>query len=412
MKRDLFKFIPLLLLYLVIVIIFSSNKFAGDESGYVRYANHLINGYQAAPGENRLWWGPGYPIILAPFIFLKIPLLAAKILNAVFVFGAVLYFYKTVSLYFENKHAIILTFAMGLYPPMLTLLNVVMTENLVYLLVSGFMFHFCRALRESGAARGHLLAASAYLGYLALTKVFFGYVILAGILLFTGLSVWQRTDKTKKTTYIYLMALLLCLPYLTYTYSVTGRFFYWGSSGGMSLYWMSTSYHKNEVGSWFSYANVKDTPELATHRDFFDKISGLSEIEKNKAFTRQAITNITHHPVTYFKNWIANNSRLLFSFPYSFTEQKISTLFYLIPNMFIVVLLILSVYPAILRWRIIPYELLALLVFVLITYGGTSLLSAYDRQFRPLVPFFLIWLSFVYIRILKIELPHAPPNTL
>jgi hypothetical protein len=93
--------------------------------------------------------------------------------------------------------------------------------------------------------------------------------------------------------------------------------------------------------------------------------------------------------------------RLLFSYPFSYTPQKISTYFYLLPNMFLVVFLVGSVYPAVLKRTTIPYEIYALLFFALIVMGGTSLLSAYDRQFRPLVPIFLLWLSFVYVRIWK-----------
>ena len=71
--------------------------------------------------------------------------------------------------------------------------------------------------------------------------------------------------------------------------------------------------------------------------------------------------------------------------------------------MFIIVLLVLSIYPAILRYKFIPYEIYTLVVFALIAFGGTSLLSAYNRQFHPLIPIILLWLSFIYFRVLKIE---------
>lgn len=403
MKHEITKFLPLLLLYLLLVIMFSSTTFQGDESGYVSYATRLLQGYQSPDGEIKLWWGIGYPIVLTPFIFLKLPWLAAKLLNAFFLFGAIIYFYKTLSLYIEKKYATIFTLFLGLYPPLIREIHLLLTESLVFFLVCGFTFHFCRSYREYGNSWFHLLAASVYLGYLALTKVFFGYVILAGLLSFLVLFIWRRTDRVMKTTCIYLMALIWCIPYLLYTYSLTGKVFYWGTSGGMSLYWMSTSYNTNEYGSWFSPKDVKEIPELTPHRDFFDKITGFSEVAMDDAFKKQAIENITHYPVKYFVNWIANIGRLLFSYPFSYTSQKLSTYFYILPNMFIVVSFILSVYPAILRRRTVPYEIYALLFFILITFGGTSLLSAYDRQFRPLVPVLLLWLSFVYLRILKIE---------
>jgi hypothetical protein len=187
------------------------------------------------------------------------------------------------------------------------------------------------------------------------------------------------------------------------TYSLTNKLFYWGSSGGLSLYWMSTPYN-NELGDWFSMKDVEERPELSQHRDFFDKIDGFSDIGKDDALRNQAKSNISNYPLKYAINWAANIGRLLFSYPFSYTPQKLSTYFYIVPNMFIIVLLVLSIYPAILRYKIIPYEIYALILFALIAFSGTSLLSGYDRQFRPLVPIILLWLSFVYFRILKIEL--------
>jgi hypothetical protein len=72
--------------------------------------------------------------------------------------------------------------------------------------------------------------------------------------------------------------------------------------------------------------------------------------------------------------------------------------------MFVVVLFLLSIIPAIMRRNAIPFELWALLLFVLTAFGGSTLLSAYDRQFRPLVPALCVWMAFIYIRLLRVEL--------
>jgi 4-amino-4-deoxy-L-arabinose transferase-like glycosyltransferase len=402
MKNATLKLLPLLLLYLSMVIMFSSPTFEGDEDAYVGMASRISQGDHSPSNHLTLWFGPGYPIVLSPFAYLKLPWLLARLLNAFFLFGAILYLYKTLSLWLRGVYALIFAFVLGLYPPFWILVHRLLTENLVFFLVCGFMFHFCKLHRESKSSWSHLLLASIFLSYLALTKVFFGYVILLGLLSFLILYLWQKGEKFKKTTYIYLLALIWCLPYLFYTYSLTGKVFYWGTSGGMSLYWMSTHY-ENEWGSWKT-GLVQDTPELAQqHREFFNKIAGLSAVEKDSASKKQAIDNITRHPTNYLINWMANIGRLLFSYPFSHGRDRLTTYFYLIPNMFIVVLFILGIYPAILRWKSIPYEIFALLYFSLITFGGTSLLSAYDRQFRPLVPILLLWLSFLYVRVLKVE---------
>ncbi len=276
-------------------------------------------------------------------------------------------------------------------------------ENLTFLLICGFMFHFCALYNNAHHFRLHLAAASAYLAYLSLTKVFFGYVIVAVLAFLMVLLVWQRTRTVRTAIPVFLLALISCVPYLLYTYSLTDRVFYWGTSGGMNLYFVSTPY-PNEYGSWFSVKSVMERPELAPHREFFATLEGLSEVERDDAFKKRAIYNITHHPGKFLINWSANVGRLLFSYPFSFAAHSLSTYFYLAPNMFVVVLFLLSMVPAVLRPRAIPFELWALLVFALTAFGGLTFVGPNDRFFRPLVPGLCVWMAFVYLRVLRIEL--------
>jgi hypothetical protein len=402
MKKRTLKLLPLLPYYMLVIIILSSPPFRADEKMYVTGANLLLQGSFFSDHDITLMWGPGYSIVLVPFIFLKLPLLIPKLLNAFFLFGAILYFYETLALWLNETYALIFAFAMGLYPPFLREVHLLMSENLVFFLICGFIFHFCKAQRKSRNPWLHLLLASIFLAYLAVTKVFFGYVSLVGLLAFLILHLWKKREEFRKIAYVYFLALIWCLPYLLSTYSLTGKVFYWGTSGGNNLYWMTTPY-ETQLGDWFSEKQVQIRPELAQHREFLDKVAGLPKVEQDSAYKKQGIYNITHYPVKYFVNWIANIGRLLFSYPFSYTEQKLTTYFYLIPNMFLVVLFVLSIYPAILRWKSIPYELSALLFFFLVSFGGTSLLSADNRQFRPLVPILILWLSFLYVRVMKIE---------
>ena len=147
------------------------------------------------------------------------------------------------------------------------------------------------------------------------------------------LYLWKKREEFKKTTLIYFLALIWCLPHLWQTYCVGhGQIFYWGSSGGNNLYWMSTPY-ENEWGDWFSEAEVQVRPELAQHRVVFDRIlKDLSKIEQDRELRKQAIYSITHYPAKYFANWMANIGRLLFSYPFSHTQHKLTTFFYIIPN--------------------------------------------------------------------------------
>lgn len=403
MKNGTLKLFPLLLFYLLLVVLFSSTTLQGDEKNYVDVASSLSQGSFFSNIEKNLYRGPGYPIVLVPFVLLKLSWFVAKLLNAFFLFGAILYLYRTLALWLYENYALIFAFVMGLYPPFIRWLHLIISENLVFFLICGFMFHFCKSQRESKKTWLHLLISSIFLGFLALTKVLFGYVILVGFLSFLLLYLWKKREVSKKITYIYLLALIWCLPYLLLTYSLTGKIFYWATSGGNNLYWMSTPY-EDEWGSYFPDIEVEERPELAQHLEFFNKLTGLSQGERDNEYNKQAIDNIVHYPTKYFRNWMANIGRLLFSYPFSYTQQKLSTYYFLIPNMFIVVFFVLSIYPAILRWKSIPYEIYALLYFSLIAFGGTSLVAADTRQFTPLVPILILWLSFLYVRVMKIEL--------
>jgi hypothetical protein len=168
---------------------------------------------------------------------------------------------------------------------------------------------------------------------------------------------------------------------------------------------MSTPY-ENELGDWHGDRNMKEIAQLSQHhKEIFRKLETLSYTERDDVLKAQAIRNIMQNPTKFLKNWLANIGRLLFNYPYSYTYQKLSTYFYIIPNMFLVVLFVLCIYPAILGRRLIPYEISSLLFFGLISFGGSSLLSAYNRQLWPLVPLFLLFESFVIVNVIKIELP-------
>jgi len=403
--------LSLLGVYVAIVSIGSSPTFdGGDEGGYVAYAMRIAH---VPPSQDlrlwwgtqdlRYWWGPGYPLVLAPFAFFGWPWLGAKLLNAFFLAGALAYLGAVVKQYTGGTTWLAVTLCLGLCPPFMQGLPSLNSECLTILLVCGFMFHLCALFRETRHFRLHLLVASLYLAYLALTKIFFGYVITAMVISLLVWRVWRRTRPVRTALAVFLLALLWCAPYLFYMYAATGKVFYWGTSGGMSLYWMSTPY-TGEYGSWYSSNQVRDRPELAPHRVFFANLEGLTDVERDDAFKKQAIYNIANHPKGYARNWAANVGRLLFSYPFSFAAQSLTTYFYLAPNMFIVVLFVVSLIPAVLRPRAMPFELWFLLAFALIALGGSTLVSGYERQFRPLVPILSVWVGLVAVRVLRIEL--------
>lgn len=417
-SRQSVTLLALLAIYVAIVLIGSSAAFKdGDEAGYVAYAMRIAHVPQSldlrlwwGAQDPQHWWGPGYPLILAPFALMGWPWLAAKLLNALFLTVAIAYVGVVVKRYTNGSIWLVVTLCLGLYPAFLRALPALGPESLMVLLVCGFMFHFCALFQDNRPLRPHLIGASLYLAYLALTQIFFGYVIGAILTLLLVWRICQRTYAVRTALGVFLLALLWCAPYLCYMYSATGKIFYWGTSGGSTLYWISTPY-RGENGSWYSSNEVRDRPELAPHREFFASLEGLTDVQQDNAFRRQAMRNIKSHPKEYVRNWAANVGRLLFSYPLSFSAQSLATYFYLVPNMFIVVLFLVSLIPALLLPQAMPLELWFLLAFALIAFGGSTLISGYDKQFRPLVEILCVWAALVSVRVLRIELiPPAVPE--
>ena len=203
------------------------------------FATNLSKGYYSPKNDPNIWNGPGYPIILIPFVLFKLPFLNAKLINALFLFMAVFYFNQTLRSYIDDRSVLGLSYIFGLYPPFMRQIHLILSETLVFFLICGFIFHICRLYQRKRKKHIHMLFASFFLGYLALTKIFFGYVITAGFSLFLLLFLIKKTIVLKRNVLVYLIAFSICIPWLIYTYSLTGKIFYWGNSGGMSIYWMS-----------------------------------------------------------------------------------------------------------------------------------------------------------------------------
>ena len=389
--RRYFLFFVFFTLYLILAIVLSNEKFTGDEGRYVKFALNLTNGYYSPPEKINLWSGPGYPIILMPFLEFKLDLLYAKILNSIFLLGALIYFYKSIILYTNGKTALISTGLLGLYYPFYIYLPSLLTEIFSIFLVCGFGYHLLRSY--STKRKTQIILASLFLGFLALTKVIYGYVILISIGVFLIMFI-LKISKVRTTLFIFVLSLIWCLPYLIYTYNLTGKIFYWSNSGSQSLYWMSSPY-TDEYGDWHGISNLEKYPKLnANHEQFFNQISKFDNLKKDALLKEKAIKNIISKPQKYFTNWLANWGRMIMSYPYTYTPQKLSTYFYL-PNFIIVFIVLIIIYPVIIMRKIIPTELLYLLIFTLMYLFLSSLVSAKPRQFFLSVPFLLFIITFV-----------------
>ena len=407
-SKEVLKFLPLFIFYVLLVGLLNDPHTKGDENRYLGFANNLLKGYYAVPGMKVgfLWNGPGYPIILTPFEYFHLPLIFPRLLNVGFLIAGVIYLYKSLLFYIDERKSFIISILCGLtHPYVIFAVSSVLTEGFSFFLISAALYYFLRFYKQDKWS--YKITGAALLGYLVLTKVFFFYVLLLCLCILV--LAWLGTKFKFGFRYgqlrfikLILYALVICIPYLIYTYSITGKMFYLADSGGSSLYCMSTPYD-SEYGDWFpnklsnspENETITTTPKENTlyknHSKFLDSIANFNGLQQDEILKSKAIANIKHHKVKYFKNIIYNFGRLGFRYP--FTNREVKPIF-LIVNIiqFAAVFFPFILLLIIACFKKIEKELYYPIVFLIVYIGGTLLVSTESRFIFPVYPivFFLI----------------------
>ena len=424
-NRRALPFLVLALLYVIITLLFYSNELTGDELRHVRYATNLTQGYFTDANNPELGNGPGYPLVLAPFLAINTGFLTLKLLNVIFVLIGIVYLKKTMEFFTKEKYAIFFATLVGLYPPLLRFIPQLYSEPLSFMIICALAYHIFKLYQSEKINWNQMIITSFYLGFLVLVKIIFLQVIALSALILAVLFLWKKNRQNLKAGLVLIGAFVLIGPYLIYTYSITGKPFYLGTGGGEILYHRSTPY-ENEWGNWFSREDIlggeasttnrsrtyKDLKALSkNHLDFYRQLEPLSHIQRDSVFKAKAISNMKEHPVKYLKNTVSNIGRLLFHYPFSYRDQNLNAFGYMIPNMFIVVLLILSIYPTLRAKRKIPYEIKALVTFILIYACGIVLSEGRGRNFIIMVPSLVLFMAYVGTNFLKIALTKTKEAT-
>ena len=391
-------FLVLFIYYISVCVFFAQKPLEDDECRYHGYAINLTKGYYAPQDTKFLWNGPGYPLFLSVFVLSKASLVIAKYFNAFFLFAAVIFFYLTLSYYVDKKRAFWCAIIFGLYPPLLPELPRLLTESMSVFLITGFAYFMVRAFKEKKIKI--LLVACLFGGYLVLTKVVYAYVVAAGLGISLFLSIWKRDFL--RATLIYAGCLILCLPYLFYTYSLTGKYFYWANSGGTSLHCMSRSY-ANEWGDWFSEKEIFTKEHLSHHRDFFETLKGKDYVEKETMLKQQAFDNIRQYPHKYLFNCLCNIGRMWFDYPFAYKYQRPHTLFYMFPNALLLSAVLFSLFPLLKSIRRLPPEILLLGIWAVVYILGSSLIYTCSRYLVSVVPILLLLVFYCWGGLLDIQ---------
>lgn len=431
-------FMPFLFLSIFIIIIFDNAILSGDERNYLIFARKLQYGYDSIPSPNIFLFlgvGPGYPLIILPFIAMHLPLILISFLNAIFYYLSIIFLYKSLKIVTEPKLALFVSIFWALCYNLYEYIPLMQPEVLSPFLISVFLFFLVKSFNPKFKIfNKFLFAAGMAFGFIALTKIVFGYVLLFMFLGILMLWLFNRKDTNyKKGVILLLVALITTSPYLIFTYQLTGRVFYWGATGGNNMYWMSTPF-EGEYGSWFpepkalsdssiymksitefrhaeyneilnNDQNIPGTDDYIryNHMNNFNEIVRYSDVEQDDVYKKLAFKNIKEHPTKYAVNCISNLGRILFNYPYSYKLQHPGTLLRLPYNGIIIVFLLISILPTIINWKRIPFSIKFSIFIFCLYMAGSITGSAETRMFTVIVPILLLWIAFILQKTLKIN---------
>lgn len=412
-RNPFFIFLPFLAYYVYAVIQNKWPTLYGDELRYVQFAKNLLHGFYSPPAPHiNLWNGPGYPILLMPLIALHIPMLYITMMNALYLYLAIVLLYKTLSIIANRKIALILSLLMAIYPNAVSMLPILYTEAITTLLISALAYAVTLYIYKGDKKYG--IIAGLTLGFLVLTKIIFGYVILVCLAIFlAALFFKSNVFLYKKAVRILFIALAVAIPYLVYTWHITGKLIYWGNSGGMSLYWMSTPYPQ-EYGDWkVPYLTNNQYPTLfkaspqvvrelkKNHSAQINYILKHNEIEQDELFKLFAIENIKAHPVKFINNYIFNWSRMLFNFPYSYSYQDANVVRNILIGSSILWASVAGIILTLANWQRITFAVKFILMITAVYLLISGALSAYPRQLDVAMPLLFFWLGYLAANIKK-----------
>jgi len=416
-------YLPLLCVYFVFIY---NNKWPtlyGDELRYVALAHNLLKGFYSPPAPAiNLWNGPGCPLFLAPFIAVHVPDLYITMVNGVLQYLAVVFLYKSLLMVANRKIAFGGGLLLALYPNGWSLLPMLYTEPLTVFLISAIIYAFIIYYRQNKAWQ--MILSGLLLGYLVLTKIIFGYVILAGIAVHGVLWLLNRHGGNYlRPLKVLLIAFAVVTPYLSYTYWLTGKPMYWGDSGGMSLYWMSTPY-EHEYGDWkLPYLTNRQYPMLfkspasstvlkLNHSKEVYHIMKYHELYRDELFKRAALHNIMQHPFKFLQNYYYNCARMLFNFPYSYAYQDSAILGNILRGSLILWGSLICMVITVTNWKrvIKPLRFMLLITAIYLTLSGA--LSAYPRQLDIMMPVLICWFGFTAVNIQRPKLKFKETDDL
>lgn len=388
--------LPLLALYVVACEVAQPGPSpVRDEPDLLAAAARMLHGRLVPAGPTLdprayLWHGPGLVAVLVPLVALDLPLPVVRLLDPLLLAAAVWAFHRLLRMRLDAGASRRWTWAFGLYVPFLSVVPEVHKEPLAILLVVVGMLALTRGFRSGRALP--MVAAGGCLAALAMVRLEYGWVAIALLALaIVNWAVRGRRPASARLVVVPAVAVALCLPWLAETDHLTGRPMYWGTSSGISLYWMSPT-APGETGQWHSPGDVARQPALRAFRPLFGRLRTLDPVASDLALRRHALADARARPAAYARNLAANAGRLLFAVPMRprLSLRRIGT-----DVVFNLGLLVAVGWAARLGWRrrvTVAPESGPIAAFALVAIAVHLPASASPRMFLPVVPA-VFWLA-------------------
>ena len=401
-RPGLFLMVAVLLIHGGLSVLRHTEEPVWDEARYLEYAGNLLQGFYVPDEDPDFVNGPGYPIILMPFAGSPAAALGARLLNAFFMAGAAGFVWFTVRHYAGPAWAFAGAALTGFHPTLVWMGFALMSEPLSTFLLTGFVWTFAHALRDGGWKWP--MGAALFLGWLIMTRVFFGHVLMATAFLCLGLMFikpWRVP--LRRALFILAGAFVLCIPYLAYAQAKTGQLLCWSTNSGELLYWI-TSHHEGENGHWFGKADVMRLPQLRKHHAaFYEELMQRPVLEREEMLKAAAMANIQADPARVLYNWACNLSRLAFGFPRSHLPEELRSVVLILFNGPLILLAALAGLLGLRFWRTVSVEIWVLMGFAAFYLGGSTLAPCLPRYFVLMVPVLWLGIAQVFSRHLRVK---------
>lgn len=398
-----FKYLPILIVYICLVLLFGESELISDRLRYWLYSDNLLNGYYYDVNVN-LWNGPGYPLYIALLRLFGLGLNSIVLSNTLLLYLNVILFDKIISRFIKNPTPIVYLFAF--WEPILlyNYLPHLMSEVFVIFLLTLFIYIYFSNVKHKKILLGSIL------GLIILTKVIFFYVVISILIL----SIIFKPFRIKKYYISLFYSIVFCIPYLIYTYQLTGKYFYLSNAGGSSIYWMSV--HDDVFrGDWNGgYGYYQENSNLASDSynkylennswPLFKKIDSLNWVEKDDFLKKEAIKNILENKGKFLKNWVNNFGRLFFGYPFTFHTPNWQHILITFKQSFFIVALFLTYIISFFRFKKLDIDYLFLITFFSIYILGISMLSSYPRFLFITNTISWVYIIYIFKEFLKIKI--------